>query len=259
MKPSFRETAHRLRSAWSILEPRALALGFSRCPLCLSRVLVRFQRSEIGVRCLGCGASAITLSMAAVMLAERPSFRAERVYELSSRGPLFEYLRREVRDLTFSEYFDDVAPGEWRGGVQCQDVERLTHADGSFDLVTSTEVFEHVADDRRGFAEIRRVLRPEGALLFTVPIADTERTVERAVLRQGVVRHLLPPAYHGDRIRGRGQVLVFRDYGRDVTARLREAGFASAHIETRFERAFLGTGRGVVVARAGRARLRVGS
>jgi len=42
-----------------------------------------------------------------------------------------------------------------------------------------------VPDDRRGFSEIRRVLRPGGAFIFTIPLADTERTVERAVLEGG--------------------------------------------------------------------------
>ncbi len=244
-----RELAHRLRYAASILEPTALALRRFACPLCGGRFLVRLARSELGVRCLRCGASATTLSLASVLRAERPGFAAGRVYELSSRGPLFEFLRREVADLTFSEYFDGVAPGEYRDGVQCQDVARLTFADGSFDLVTSTEVFEHVPDDRRGFAEVRRVLRPGGAFLFTVPIENAERTVERAVLERGAVRHLLPPAYHDDRIRGRGSVLVFRDYGRDITARLLGAGFDEARIDIRFAKTFFDTGRGVVVAK----------
>jgi SAM-dependent methyltransferase len=114
--------------------------------------------------------------------------------------------------------------------------------------VTSTEVFEHVADDRKGFAEIRRVLRPQGSFVFTVPLDDADRTVERAELSDGKVRHLLPPAYHHDRIRGHEAVLVFRDYGRDIVERLRDAGFGSARIDSRFERAFLGTGCGVVIA-----------
>jgi SAM-dependent methyltransferase len=247
---SLQEIIYRFRYAVSIVEPRALAIGRFTCPVCASRILLRLARSEIGVRCLGCGASAITLAMVSALIAERPGFRKDRVYELSSRGPLYGFLRREVADLTFSEYFDDLPPGESRNGVQCQDIHRLTHAGASFDLVTSTEVFEHVADDRRGFAEIRRVLRPGGAFVFTVPIEDAERTVERARLVGGKVEHLLAPAYHDDRIRGRGAVLVFRDYGRDITGRLLAAGFGAARIEPRYTRAFLGEGRGVVVAHA---------
>ncbi|MGH8615118.1 MAG: class I SAM-dependent methyltransferase [Gammaproteobacteria bacterium] len=244
-----RGIAYRVRYALSILDFGALALRPFDCALCGRSLLLRLSHDSIGVRCLRCAASAIALSMVSTLVVERPGFRGERVYELSSRGPLFGYLRREVKDLTFSEYFDDVAPGAFRDGVQCQDIQQLTYPDAYFDLVTSTEVFEHVADDRKGFAEIRRVLRPGGAFLFTVPIKDAKRTVERALLRDGKLEHLLPPAFHDDRIRGRGQVLVFRDYGRDIAGRLLEAGFGSAHIETRFERAFLGAGCGVVVAR----------
>jgi SAM-dependent methyltransferase len=229
-------------------KPGALALRPFRCPMCGPSLLLRLERNAIGVRCLRCGASAITLAMASVLLAERPGFRRERVYELSSRGPLYEFLRRNAADLSYSEYFDDLAPGAERDGVQCQDVQRLTHPDAAFDLVTSTEVFEHVPDDRRGFAEIRRVLRPGGAFIFTVPLADAERTVERAVLEQGGLKHLLPPEYHDDRIRGRGSVLVYRDYGHDIAERLLGAGFLAARIERAAERAFLGAGAAVVVA-----------
>ena len=242
-----KELAYQLRYALSILEPGALALAAFRCPICASRVLLRLARSDIGVRCLRCGASAITLSMVSTLTAERPRLRDERVYELSSRGPLFGFLRREVRDLTFSEFFEDVPPGAYRGVVQCQDIHRLTYADASFDLVTSTEVFEHVADDRRGFAEVRRVLRPGGAFIFTVPIEDAEHTVDRARVVDGGLEHLREPAFHDDRIRGRGGVLVFRDYGRDIVERLMGAGFARARIEERCRRAFLGAGRGVVI------------
>lgn len=245
---SLQEIIYRIRYSLSIVQPAALAIGRFQCPLCDGRLLLRLSRDPIGVRCLRCAASAITLSMLSTLLAARPGFRGERVYELSSRGPLHGFLRREVADFTFSEYFDGVAPGAFRDGVQCQDIQRLTHPDASFDLVTSTEVFEHVADDRRGFAEIRRVLRPGGAFIFTVPLEDADRTVERAVVRDGAVQHLLAPAYHDDRIRGKGAVLVFRDYGRDIVARLREAGFAMARIESKFEHAFLGTGCGVVIA-----------
>ena len=137
------------------------------------------------------------------------------------------FLKRNFKHFFSSEYFDDVPPGESRGNVQCQDVQRLTFADESFDLVTSTEVFEHVADDRRGFAEIYRVLKPGGNFVFTVPLADRPETIERCrIAADGRIEHLLPPEYHGDRIRGRKGVLAFRTYGRDIVGRLESCGFA---------------------------------
>lgn len=47
--------------------------------------------------------------------------------------------------------------------------ERLPYADGSFDLVILDNVLEHVADQARTLAEIRRVLRPHGLLYMVTP------------------------------------------------------------------------------------------
>jgi hypothetical protein len=243
------EILHRVRTAAYLLRLGQLALRGFRCPACGPSLLVRLSASDIGVRCMRCAASAMTLSLMCVLKELRPGLGGEAVYELSSRGPLFEFLRREVPRLTFSEFFDDLEPGAWRGGLQCQDVQRLTFDDGSFDVVTSTGVFEHVADDARGFCEVRRVLRPGGIFVFAVPLSDAEHTVERARMRDGDIEYLLPPEYHGDRIRGRGRVLAYRNYGRDITERVRRSGFRSADIDWRFKSAFLDQGSGVVVAR----------
>ncbi len=47
--------------------------------------------------------------------------------------------------------------------------ERLPFADGSFDLVFSHEVLEHVADDRACAVEMARVTRPGGRIVIFVP------------------------------------------------------------------------------------------
>lgn len=117
-------------------------------------------------------------------------------------------------------------------GVRCEDVQALTWPDASFDLVTHSEVFEHVPDDRRGFSELRRVLRRGGKVVFTVPLFDAAQTVKRAELGPNGVVHLLPPAYHVDPFKGNEPVLVFRDYGRDIKDRLEQAGFGEVKIET---------------------------
>ena len=45
----------------------------------------------------------------------------------------------------------------------------LPFDDGSFDVVWTTEVIEHVADTARWLSEVRRVLVPRGRLLLTTP------------------------------------------------------------------------------------------
>jgi SAM-dependent methyltransferase len=49
------------------------------------------------------------------------------------------------------------------------DALTLPFADGSFDRVIAAEVFEHIAMDRAGFAEVARVLKPGGIAAITVP------------------------------------------------------------------------------------------
>lgn len=48
-------------------------------------------------------------------------------------------------------------------------VEQLPWPDGTFDLVTCLDVIEHTPDDARTLTELRRVTRPGGRLLVTVP------------------------------------------------------------------------------------------
>lgn len=45
----------------------------------------------------------------------------------------------------------------------------LPYGDGYFDAAVSFDVFEHIEDDRKAIGEIRRVLKENGALIFTVP------------------------------------------------------------------------------------------
>jgi SAM-dependent methyltransferase len=44
------------------------------------------------------------------------------------------------------------------------------YEDATFDGVFALEVFEHVPDDERAFAEVARILGPEGLLVMSVPL-----------------------------------------------------------------------------------------
>jgi SAM-dependent methyltransferase len=59
----------------------------------------------------------------------------------------------------------------WHGDLPLQLVEgvRLPFGDGSFDLVLSFDVFEHIPDSDAHLAEVRRVLRPGGYYLMQTP------------------------------------------------------------------------------------------
>ena len=55
-------------------------------------------------------------------------------------------------------------------GLRRENLERLSFADNSFDLVITADVLEHVGDLKAALFEIARVLKPGGRHVFTVPV-----------------------------------------------------------------------------------------
>jgi ubiquinone/menaquinone biosynthesis C-methylase UbiE len=49
------------------------------------------------------------------------------------------------------------------------DIVKLPFRDNYFDCVIASEILEHVEKDKKALAEIKRVLKPEGILMITVP------------------------------------------------------------------------------------------
>jgi malonyl-CoA O-methyltransferase len=72
--------------------------------------------------------------------------------------------------------------GTWlnRPRPVCADLEVLPLADDSVDLVISNATLQWASDLERAFAELRRVLRPEGLLMFTTFGPDTLIELRRA-------------------------------------------------------------------------------
>jgi Methyltransferase domain len=199
------------------------------CRSCCSNLRVR-RIAEVLVALYGppaCGSFA--------ELIEYPAFRDLDVAEINtigSLGSLHAMLQRLPR-LMFSEYQGPQRLGEVVDGVRNEDICRLTYPDAAFDLVLSSDTLEHVHDFRIALAETRRVLRPGGRHIFTVPVVWARATTEaRAqVGDNGETVHLMPALYHG---RGSGayrfipvgaDLLTFTEFGRDIVDYVREAGF----------------------------------
>lgn len=53
--------------------------------------------------------------------------------------------------------------------------EYLPFANESFDLVTCSEVIEHIQNPRRALSEMRRVLKPDGVLLLSTPSMSAQK------------------------------------------------------------------------------------
>jgi SAM-dependent methyltransferase len=153
--------------------------------------------------------------------------RDARIYVTEQATPLDRWLRQRFPSAVGSEFLGpNRAPGETVEGVRHEDVQRLSFADASFDLIASFDVLQRVPDERRAFAELSRCLRPGGTLLFTVPFRDDAHEHEmRARLRaDGTIEHAMEPGHHGNPVGPEGGSPRVRRFGWRMMDDLREAG-----------------------------------
>ena len=70
-----------------------------------------------------------------------------------------------------TEFAPDAVEVARRRGVDCRqaDAQALPFDDARFGIVSAFDVIEHVPDDRAAFGEARRVIRPGGTMVVTVP------------------------------------------------------------------------------------------
>jgi SAM-dependent methyltransferase len=97
------------------------------------------------------------------------------------------------------------------------DMQRMSFADSSIDVIIHSDTLEHVADSKAALKESQRVLKPGGHLFYTVPIV---------IGRLTRTRRGLPPSYHGRPGVNRTDCIVQTEYGADFWCEVFEAGFA---------------------------------
>ena len=126
-------------------------------------------------------------------------------------------LRGNCRGYVPTQFFPGVPLGTYHRGFRCEDIEQQTFADKVFDLVITQDVMEHVFDPAAAYREIHRTLRPGGLHIHTTPIykenVSTEHCAEKC--RDGTVRHMRQPEYHGNPVDAAGSLVTYR-YGRDL-------------------------------------------
>lgn len=203
------------------LGPLLTRSQFRRCRCCRKMSLhLQFGGDEEFRKCLRCTAN-LRYELQAEYL--RANFKPEAldILELDPNSCLRPLLSRgkSYRRTYFR-------PGHAAGTVRddgsvMEDITRLTLADESLDLIVSSDVLEHVPDVAAAFRESFRVLRPGGAHVFTVPFEP--RTIRRAVLEDGGVRHLTEPEYHSDPLDPRG-ILAFWHMGPDLQQQFGDSG-----------------------------------
>ncbi len=103
------------------------------------------------------------------------------------------------------------------GGTIRGDATRLPFADAAFDCVVTSEVLEHIHDDRAALSELARVLKPGGTFAATVPSYFPEK-----------INWMLSDEYHAPFVPG-GHVRIYK--ASELRQRLAESGLqlASRH------------------------------
>jgi SAM-dependent methyltransferase len=179
----------------------------------------RYIDIQQGTRCSACGANVRSIALAlAVMRAcdftgTLSAFAADRgqaalrVLEINEAGGLHPTLAR--------------LPGHRLIAHPQYDMTSLPFPEGSFDLVVHSDTLEHVPNPMKGLEECLRILAPNGALAFTVPVI---------VGRLSRDRSFLPPSYHGQEGSLDPGMLVHTEFGADVWTYVLGAGFSSCEL-----------------------------
>ena len=150
------------------------------------------------------------------------------LHNTESTGPIHDRLQ-DWPGYTFSEYWSpEHQPGEVVNGIRHEDLQALSFADASLDLMLSSDVLEHMPRPYDAHAEIFRTLKPGGRHIFTVPFAPRLEDDVRARLVGDEIEYLADKVYHGDPIRPDEGVLVWTVFGLEMLDRLRTIGFQSS-------------------------------
>ena len=258
LSPTGRETGTRSELDVGMVEREEHPSSYcEECTVCGANGVLKHVGGSIreSYRCSKCGASLRYRDQARVIvdvysrngakclkaLCEEPLFRSLRIYEPGSIGP-FRPILRNLPGYTSSEFWGDVAPGEWKEGrydrttwsriargrtsTQCQDLMQLTYPNDSFDLVLTSDILEHVRRPFVAFGEIDRVLKPGGFHVFSIPVLRPMAMHTRARVdtsgREDVP--IVPKHYHS--APGGGRSLVYTDFGLDMGEILATRGIA---------------------------------
>jgi len=159
-------------------------------------------------------------------------FSGESIYITEQVTPLYHYLKQRHPSIVGSEYLgSEVQHGsENHYRVRNEDLSKLTFDDKSFDVVLSFDCFEHMPNFETGMAEMARITKQGGRLMWSVPFrADRKTNLIRATISSGgAILHHEPPEYHGDPLNNEG-CLCFTHFGWEMLDQVRKVGFTDVY------------------------------
>jgi SAM-dependent methyltransferase len=175
--------------------------------------------------CANCGSVPRERALALILNEIRPDWRQMSIHE-SSPSPrgISAKVAKEAAQYVGTQYMPDQPFGEKIGTYRNEDLQAQTFADGTFDIVLTLDVMEHVYEPAAAFTEIYRTLKPGGVYICTFPVrkgqvAAWERRFEE--LPDGTRRHFKPPEIHGNPVSKEGSIVTV-DWGYDLHQQIAE-------------------------------------
>lgn len=193
---------------YPILEPALI------CQWELSQREIDYINKQQGKACSVCNSSLRIIALAKAMLAHMNS--EELLIDAIKRRP-----DRKVLEINAAGDIAAFLQLYW-GYEFCSypsvDMQNMPFESNRYDFVIHSDTLEHVEDPRLALKECLRILKPHGALCFTVPIIVDRMTRSRKGMEK---------SYHGFE---KEDYMVHTEFGIDVPNYLFEAGFKAVSL-----------------------------
>jgi Methyltransferase domain len=131
------------------------------CPICKSHTLFIEQGSWLRdfYKCVKCNSIPRHRAIVSVLNQVFPKWKEYKIHESSPSGPSSNFIKKHCAAYVPTQFFGDTPLGSSKNGVRCENLEKMTFDDSSFDLMITQDVFEHVMNPADAFKEIERILR----------------------------------------------------------------------------------------------------
>ena len=175
-----------------------------------------YVERQQGETCDSCGSNLRSIALANAIRAHlgtidvlknavrHPKNREMSVLEINEAGSLTPFLKQ------FEGYVF--------GAYPALDMHAIPYEGSTFDIVVHSDTLEHVINPIHALSECRRVLKPTGALCFTIPTIVGRMTRDRAGL---------PLSYHGTAGTNKNDLAVHTEFGADAWTYAMRAGFTA--------------------------------
>jgi SAM-dependent methyltransferase len=163
-----------------------------------------------GGHCAGCGAKVRAMAL----------YKAIQEFMLHRTNQKIHGV--EINELSSLEFDKSQFESYVKVSYPQVDMMKMPFVDNSFDLVLHSDTLEHISDPIQALKECKRILKPGGAVAFTVPLLVEKMTR---------YRDRLPLSLHGSPQAGE-DYKVWSEFGADTWWQIVSAGFTKVTIHT---------------------------